>query len=175
MESRKQRHGRPATWRSQESLEIEKFSRSIWYGFRNCVAYEKNTPHLESGKRFESVQRWFDLWLRPVVIPKSTQQAARSSPIRDTWNVPCIFAVWSYMFKKRSFKVNSFLNILFIILFLSVFYSITFGLRNTDPTQRKWICSLADKQLKFILNLGLSLYSYAVCFCHRSGPICKYF
>ena len=40
---------------------------------------------------------------------------------------------------------------------------------------REWICSFADKQLKFMLNLGLSLYSYAVCFCHRSGAIGRYF
>ena len=29
--------GRPATGRSQESLEIEKLSRSIWYGSRSTV------------------------------------------------------------------------------------------------------------------------------------------
>ena len=42
---------------------------------------------------------WF--WLRPVVIP---QQVARSSPIWYTWNVPCIFALRSYMFKNWCFK-----------------------------------------------------------------------
>ena len=35
------------------------------------------------------------------------------------------------------------LTILFIIWFLCVFYSITFVLRNTDPTQREGICSFA--------------------------------
>ena len=34
-----------------------------------------------------------------------------------------------------------------------VFYSITFVLQNTDPTQREWICSFAEMQLKFTLNL----------------------
>ena len=62
------------------------------------------------------------------------------------------------------FKINYCLNILFIIWFLHVFYSITFVLRNTDPTQRDRICSFADKQLKLMLSLGESLYSYAVCF-----------
>ena len=37
MESRKRRRGRTATGRSHESLEIEKLSRSIWYGSRSCV------------------------------------------------------------------------------------------------------------------------------------------
>ena len=44
------------------------------------------------------------------------------------------------------------MNILFIIWFLYVFYSITFVFRNTDPMQRELICSFADKQLKFMLN-----------------------
>ena len=46
------------------------------------------------------------------------------------------------------------MKILFIIWFLYVFYSITFVLRNTDPTQRERICSFAHKQLKFMLSLG---------------------
>ena len=32
-----QKRGRPATGRSQESLEIEELSRSIWYGSRSSV------------------------------------------------------------------------------------------------------------------------------------------
>ena len=38
-----------------------------------------------------------------------------SSPIWYTWNVHCIFAVWSYMFKNWCFKINYCLNILLII------------------------------------------------------------
>ncbi len=37
MESPKRRRGRPATGRSQESLEIEKLNRSIWSGARSRV------------------------------------------------------------------------------------------------------------------------------------------
>ena len=44
------------------------------------------------------------------------------------------------------FQINYCMNILFIIWFLSVFYSITFVLLNTDLTQRIWICSFTDKQ-----------------------------
>ena len=45
MESRKGRRGRPAAGHSQESLEIEKRSRSIWYGPRSCVWVTKRTHH----------------------------------------------------------------------------------------------------------------------------------
>ena len=38
MEVNSEEHrGRPATGRSQESLELEKLSRSIWYGSRSSV------------------------------------------------------------------------------------------------------------------------------------------
>ena len=58
MQSRKRRRGRMATGHSHGSLEIEKLSRSIWYGSRGCVWLAKriNTPHLESGKGHEFVQ-----------------------------------------------------------------------------------------------------------------------
>lgn len=52
---------------------------------------------------------------------------------------------------------------MFISWFLCVFYSMTFVLRNTDPTQREGICSYADikkKQLKFLLNFALFCYNY---------------
>ena len=45
MESRKGCHGGPATGRSQESLEIEKLSRSIWFVSRSCVWLMKRIHH----------------------------------------------------------------------------------------------------------------------------------
>ena len=45
MDSRKGRRGRPATGRSQESLEIEKLNRLIWYGSRGCVWHTKRKNH----------------------------------------------------------------------------------------------------------------------------------
>ena len=45
MESQKGRRGRPATEPSQESLEIEKFFRSIWYGSWSCVWLTKRIHH----------------------------------------------------------------------------------------------------------------------------------
>ena len=45
MESQKRRRGRPATGRSQESLETEKLSRSIWYGSRSSVWFTKRIDH----------------------------------------------------------------------------------------------------------------------------------
>ena len=56
------------------------------------------------------------------------------------------------------FKISSCLYIMLVSWFLCVFYSMTFVLRNTDPTQREGICSFADikkKQLKFMLNFAL--------------------
>ena len=56
------------------------------------------------------------------------------------------------------FKISSCPYIMFVSWFLCVFYSMTFVLRNTDPTQREGICSFADikkKQLKFMLNFAL--------------------
>ena len=56
------------------------------------------------------------------------------------------------------FEMNSCLNIMLISWFLCVFYSMTFVLRNTDPTQRERICSFADikkKKLKLTLNFAL--------------------
>ena len=60
-----------------------------------------------------------------------------------------MFRVWSYRdicLRIDVLKINCCLNILFIIWFLYVYYSITFGSQNTDPTQREGICSFADKQ-----------------------------
>ena len=45
MESRKGRRGRPAAGPSQESLEIEKLSRSISYGPRSFVWLTKRIHH----------------------------------------------------------------------------------------------------------------------------------
>ena len=45
MESRKGRNGGPATGRSQESLEIDKLSRSISFISRSCVWLTKRIHH----------------------------------------------------------------------------------------------------------------------------------
>ena len=49
MESRKG----PATGCSQESLDIQKLSRSIWCTERSCVAHQKNPSYMESVKGHE--------------------------------------------------------------------------------------------------------------------------
>ena len=50
MEVNSEEHrGRPATGRSQESLELEKLSRSIWYGSRSSVWLMKRIHDTESG------------------------------------------------------------------------------------------------------------------------------
>ena len=48
---------------------------------------------------------WF---MTPILLypNKSTQHPARSSSMWYAWNVPCIFAVWAYMFKNWSLKIN---------------------------------------------------------------------
>ena len=43
-----------------------------------------------------------------------------------------------------------------------MFYSITFVLRNTDPMQREWICSFADKQLN-LCSIKDNLYTHTLC------------
>ena len=74
--------------------------------------------------------------------------------VTDLVHLKCSLYLCRICLRNDVFKVNYCMNILFIIWFLYVFYSITFVLRNTDPTQRERICSFADKQLKFMLSLG---------------------
>ena len=77
-------------------------------------------------------------------ILKSTQQAARlhRSGTLEMFLLSLLYD--RIRLRIDVFKINYCLNILFIIWFLDVFYSITFVLWNTDPTQRERICSFAD-------------------------------
>jgi len=105
------------------------------------------------------------IWFMTSILlypAKSTQHPARSSSMWYAWNVPCIFAVWAYMFKNWSLKTNCYLNILFIVWFLYVLFSITLTCFMEHPTQREGICSLADKQLKLCSILRFSLLLYVM-------------
>ena len=62
-------------------------------------------------KEYTTLGKWLKAWVRSTLIWFLTptcsyipQQAARSSSIWYTWNVPCIFALRSYMFKNWCFK-----------------------------------------------------------------------
>ena len=58
--------------------------------------------------------------LRPVVIPKSTQQAARSSPGSGTFELFLVALLYDRICLKTDvFTINYCLNILFIICFFN--------------------------------------------------------
>ena len=60
----------------------------------------------------------------------------------------------NHMLATLQFSLGHSLDVNFEPWFLYVFYSITFVLRNNDPTQHEGICSVADRKLKFMLNVA---------------------
>ena len=128
--------GRPATVGSQESLQIEKLSRSTWYGVGVVCGLRKE--YTTFGKcRVKGMSSFnFDL------IFGSNLQLYRNRP-RDlhrfgTLEIFLVSLLYDRICLRTDFfKINYCLNILFIIQLLCVFYSITFVLRNTDPMQRE--------------------------------------
>ena len=97
-----------------------------------------------TGRRVRLEERIHRTW-KVLIGMRSTQQAA--CVITDVVLLKC--SLYDRICLRIDvFKINCCLNILFIIWFLYVYYSKTFVLQNTDPTQREGIWkypSLEDK------------------------------
>ena len=97
-----------------------------------------------TGRRVRLEERIHRTW-KVLLGIRSTQQAA--CVITDVVLLKC-YVYDRICLRIDVFKINCCLNILFIIWFLYVYYSKTFVLQNTDPTQREGILkypSLEDK------------------------------
>ena len=114
------------------------------------------------GKWLKALVRSTSIWfLTPTCNYTATGRAI--SPIRYTWNVPCIFSLRSYMFKNWCF-----LNKLLPEYSVYNLFSLCVLLDNICfaehwPMQREWICSFADKPLKFMLKTKDNLYTHTLC------------
>ena len=129
---------RSTTERSQESLEKEKLSRWIWYnGCRSCVWLTKRIHHtwkvVKGMSLFNSDLIYdSDLQLYSKVCNRP-RHLHRSGTLLEMFLVSLLYD--RICLRIDVFKINYWLNILFIIWFLYAFHLITFVFWNTDPTQ----------------------------------------
>ena len=130
-------HRRSTTERSQESLEKEKLSRWIWYnGSRSCVWLTKRIHHtwkVVKGMRLLNSDLIYDSNLQLYGKVCNRLRHLHRSGTLEMFLVSLLYD--RICLRIDVFKINYWLNILFIIWFVYAFHLITFVLWNTDPTQ----------------------------------------
>ena len=113
MEVQKSIVAHPATGHSQESLEIEKLSRSIWYGSRSSVWITKRIR--DTWKVVKGMSSFnFDL----VLTPTCSTDRNRPRDLHRSGTLEMFLASLLYdriCLRIDVFKINYCLNILFII------------------------------------------------------------
>ena len=112
--------------------------------------------------------QWNQTTLRWSRVPKAYHFVkilanCAASMLFHCFTVPCIFALRSYMFKNWCFW-NKLLPEYSVYKLVSLCVLLdNICLRNTDPMQREWICSFADKQLKYLCSIKDNLYTHTLC------------
>ena len=128
---------RSTTERSQESLEKEKLSRWIWYnGSRSCVWLAKRIHHtwkVVKGMSLFNSDLIYDSDLQLYSKVCNRPRHLHRSGTLEMFLVSLLYD--RICLRIDVFKINYWLNILFIIWFLYAFHLITFVFWNTDPTQ----------------------------------------
>ena len=125
---------RSTTERSQESLEKEKLSRWIW--FQECVWLTKRIHHtwkVVKGMSLFNSDLIYDSDLQLYSKVCNRPRHLHRSGTLEMFLVSLLYD--RICLRIDVFKINYWLNILFIIWFLYAFHLITFVLWNTDLTQ----------------------------------------
>ena len=128
---------RSTTERSQESLEKEKLSRWIWYnGSRSCVWLTKRIHHTWKVVKGMSLFNSDLIYDSDLQLHRKVRYRPRDLHRSGTLEMFLVSLLYDRICLRIDvFKINYWLNILFIIWFLYAFHLITFVFWNTDPTQ----------------------------------------
>ena len=128
---------RSTTERSQESLEKEKLSRSIWYnGSRSCVWLTKRIHHTWKVVKGMSLFNSDLIYDSDLQLHRKVRNRPRDLHRSGTLEMFLVSLLYDRICLRIDvFKINYWPNILFIIWFLYAFHLITFVLWNIDPMQ----------------------------------------